>query len=210
VRKREERRGSWQMEKEGRNGDGRWRRGEGEMEESGRRNRRKGWKMGGRTRSWEMEERRGGDKDEEERIGGNLWWRRWGERRQRLENKERGWGNQRWRRDEECRGRKRREGNIGEGETKKRSERMRGKGDGKWRRQEVGREQGQVRIVHWYINSRREEGERRMIPVVHLTCEYLNELKKKFKITLMLFSGACREEESWKKPEAKNLGTLSL
>ncbi len=46
--------------------------------------------------------------------------------------------------------------------------------------QEVEREQGQVRIV----------GERRMIPVVHLTCEYLNELNKKFEITLMLFSCA--------------------
>ncbi len=43
-----------------------------------------------------------------------------------------------------------------------------------------------------------------------LTCEYLHEFLKKFKAVLMGYSGAGGETDSWKKPEAKNIVTLSL
>jgi hypothetical protein len=43
-----------------------------------------------------------------------------------------------------------------------------------------------------------------------LTCEYLSEFSKKFEMTLMLFSGAWGKVIHEKKPEAKNLVTLSL
>ncbi len=39
-----------------------------------------------------------------------------------------------------------------------------------------------------------------------LTCEYLREFSEKFETVQMGYSGA----DSWKKPEAKNLVTLSL
>jgi hypothetical protein len=41
-----------------------------------------------------------------------------------------------------------------------------------------------------------------------LTDEYLRKFSKKMEVTLMLFSGAW-EDDSWKKPEAKNLVTMS-
>jgi hypothetical protein len=43
-----------------------------------------------------------------------------------------------------------------------------------------------------------------------LTCDYLREFSKKFETVLMQYSGAGGETDSSKKPEAKNLVTLSL
>ncbi len=43
-----------------------------------------------------------------------------------------------------------------------------------------------------------------------LASEYLREFSEKFKMTIMLFSGAWRKMFHEKKPEAKNLVTLSL
>jgi hypothetical protein len=43
-----------------------------------------------------------------------------------------------------------------------------------------------------------------------LTCEYLRVFSKKFKTVLMEYSGDGGETDSWKKPEATNLLTLSI
>ncbi len=54
-----------------------------------------------------------------------------------------------------------------------------------------------LQICHWYHRN--------------LDLKYLREFKKKYEMTLMLFSGTLGgEEDSLKKPDAKNLVTLSL
>jgi hypothetical protein len=49
-----------------------------------------------------------------------------------------------------------------------------------------------------------------LIPVVHLDLQIFCKFSKIFETVLTGYSGAGGNSDSWKKPEAKNLVTLSL